>query len=75
MAKGAKMDSIRFQWALFFGALFIIFVLSFAFRVFTNCILEWPVRWDISVCWHEQVQPSKNEAIEKASMFLPDRLP
>jgi len=61
----------RFQWMIVMIVFIIVFLTTFAWRFTTNCIFEWPIRWDVGVCWVEQLTPSKEEAIEKAVNFAP----
>lgn len=61
----------KFQWVLFISIFVVSFVCIFAFRFVTNCIFEWPIRWDVKVCWNEQVGPAKDAAAEKAANFAP----
>ena len=53
----------------------IVFVVCFVFYLMSsfvsNCIFEWPLRWDIGTCWNEQVGPAKEKAVEKAIQFVP----
>ena len=61
----------KFQWILTSVVFTVVFISVFAYRFVTNCIFEWPIRWDIGICWHEQVEPAKNAAAEKAVNFVP----
>lgn len=61
----------KFQWVLTAIVFIVVFVGMFVYLFTTKCIFEWPIRWDIKACWHEQVQPAKNEAIDKAANFVP----
>jgi hypothetical protein len=65
----------KFQWLFFFVVLITAFLLSFAYHFVSNCIFTWPIRWDIHACWNEQIKPAKLDAVDKASNFMPDRLP
>lgn len=49
----------------------VVFCIVLAYRFFTNCIFEWPLRWDVGVCYNEQVQPAKEKAAEAAVNFMP----
>lgn len=53
----------------------VVFVVCFVFYLMSsfvsNCIFEWPLRWDIGTCWNEQVGPAKEKAVEKAIQFVP----
>jgi len=61
----------QFQW-LVVGVIFVIgFIAYFIYGFFTNCIFEWPPRWDIGTCWEEQKAPAKQKAIEDAIKFAP----
>lgn len=62
----------RFWWIFFFVLLTIVFILQFAYNFVANCIFEWPIRWDVKVCWNEQINPAKEKAIEVAGPFMPD---
>jgi len=61
----------KFQWILTSIVFSVAFISIFAYRFMTNCIFEWPIRWDIGVCWCEQVEPAKNAAAERAVNFVP----
>lgn len=61
----------RFQWVVTIMIFCILFVIYFAYKFLSNCIFEWPIRWDVHTCWKEQIAPSKEKAIEKASVFAP----
>jgi len=61
----------KFQWVLTAIVFVVVFICVFAYRFTTNCIFEWPIRWDVGVCWHEQVGPAKDAATEKAANFVP----
>lgn len=53
----------------------IVFVVCFIFYLLSsfisNCIFEWPLRWDVGTCWNEQINPAKEKAVEKAIQFVP----
>lgn len=49
----------------------IVFVGVFIYRFFSNCIFEWPIRWDVKTCWNEQIAPAKQKAAEQAADFAP----
>ena len=54
------------------AVVFIVgFVVYFIYGFFTNCVFEWPPRWDIGTCWDEQKAPAKQKAIEDAIQFAP----
>ena len=61
----------QFQWILVGVVLVFGFVVYFIYGFFTNCIFEWPPRWDIGTCWEEQKAPAKQKAIEDALQFAP----
>lgn len=61
----------KFQWVLTAIVFVVVFIGVFIYLFTTKCIFEWPIRWDIKACWHEQVQPAKDEAIDKAANFVP----
>lgn len=61
----------QFQWILVGVVLIVGFVVYFIYGFFTNCIFEWPPRWDIGTCWEEQKAPAKQKAIEDALQFVP----
>lgn len=64
-------DFEKFQW-IFVAVIFLsTFIVVFIGGFVTNCIFHWPIRWDIAVCWNEQIQPAQQEAVEKASNFVP----
>lgn len=63
----------KFQW-VFASVVFVLaFIVYFTFNFVSNCIWEWPPRWDIGTCWNEQIEPSQEKAIEKAAPFAPSR--
>jgi hypothetical protein len=60
-----------FQW-LVAGAVFVVFFVGyFVWGFISNCIFEWPIRWDVGTCWREQVAPAQQKAIETAAPFSP----
>ncbi len=70
--KDRKMsEQEKFQWVLTAIVFVVVFIGAFIYFFASNCIFEWPIRWDIKACWHEQVQPAKEEAIDKAANFVP----
>jgi hypothetical protein len=58
-------------WILFFLILTVTFIAIFISNFISNCIFEWPIRWDICTCYNEQIQPSKQKAIEKTIILMP----
>ena len=66
-----KSEQEKFQWVLTAIVFVVVFIGAFIYFFASNCIFEWPIRWDIKTCWSEQIQPAKNEAIEKAANFMP----
>ncbi len=61
----------KFQWAIFFIVLIGGFLFYFVLGWITNCVFEWPIRWDVTNCWNEQINPAKEKASEKAVNFIP----
>lgn len=61
----------KFQWVLTIIVFVVVFIGAFTYFFISKCIFEWPIRWDIKTCWQEQVQPAKEEAIDKATNFVP----
>lgn len=61
----------KFQWVLTSIVFVVVFIGAFIYFFASNCIFEWPIRWDVKTCWSEQIQPAKEEAIEKAANFVP----
>jgi hypothetical protein len=63
------------EWLVLMAIASVVFIVWYAiytvFGFLTNCIFEWPVRWDVGTCWNEQIQPAKEKAIEKAANFIP----
>jgi hypothetical protein len=60
-----------FQWLVVCVVFAVCFVFYFIHGFFANCIFEWPLRFDVKVCWNEQVDPSVHKAAEKAANFVP----
>ncbi|MDQ5968960.1 MAG: hypothetical protein QG579_117 [Patescibacteria group bacterium] len=61
----------EFAWVVT-GVVFIFFLIVYSIYGFVaNCIIEWPIRWDMGTCWHEQIGPAKEKASEKAIIFVP----
>jgi hypothetical protein len=58
-------------WAIAAFVFIVSYVVYFSFSFVSNCIFEWPIRWDIKTCWHEQVGPAKEKASEAAANFIP----
>ena len=61
----------KFQRILTAIVFVVVFIGAFIYFFASNCIFEWPIRWDIKTCWNEQIQPARNEAIDKAANFVP----
>ena len=64
------------QFEDFMVVLFVIvllggFALFFTWNFITNCIFEWPIRWDVAQCFDDQLDPSWKKAGENAMDFLP----
>ncbi|MES3004627.1 MAG: hypothetical protein V4690_00780 [Patescibacteria group bacterium] len=59
------------KWIFYFLTLTILFIVFFSFNFVSNCIIEWPPRWDVRTCWSEQFEPAKTKAIEKSAPFMP----
>lgn len=67
--KRSKLEEIMWVTA---GIVFVlVFTMNFIYRFFANCIFEWPIRWDVKVCWNEQITPAKEKASEAAINFIP----
>lgn len=71
--KNYKFDK---KESLYFFSLFVasfVYVTScftnFTFLFILNCIIEWPIRLDVSTCWDEQKGPAKEKALEITSVF------
>lgn len=61
----------KFQWGLATAVFIIAFIFYFIGGYFSNCIFEWPPRWDVKTCFSEQINPAKDKAAEKAANFVP----
>lgn len=61
----------EFQWIVATVVFVVAFVVYFTFGFISNCIWEWPPRWDVGTCWNEQIDPAKDKASEKATPFVP----
>lgn len=59
------------QWILTSIVFIICFIFYLLWGFISNCIFEWPIRWDVGACWIEQVKPAKEKAVEKAINFIP----
>lgn len=60
------------EMLIFASVVFVItFAVCFVYNFISNCIFEWPIRWDIGTCWNEQIQPSKQKASEAVINFIP----
>lgn len=71
--RGLTMDDKEkiVAWVLVSIIVVVGFVVYFIYGFITNCILEWPPRWDIKSCWNEQIDPAKEKAIDAAMPFVP----
>lgn len=69
--KGFELTYKEFQWLLFGTAFSLLFAVYLLFNFFSNCVFEWPIRLDIKTCWHEQINPSRERAVEKAINLIP----
>lgn len=47
-----------------------VFVGVLTYNFFSNCVFEWPIRWDVGTCFNEQIKPAKDNAAEKAAQFI-----
>ncbi len=64
-------DFEKFQW-VFAAVVFVsTFIVVFLWSFVTSCIFHWPIRWDVAVCWGEQIQPAQEEAAQNAVNFIP----
>lgn len=61
----------EFQWVLTVVVFVTFFIIYFTNNFFSNCIFEWPIRWNVKVCWNEQIPDAKERALEKAANFIP----
>ena len=61
----------KFQWVLTAIVFVVVFICVLIYLFTTKCVFEWPIRWDVKTCLQEQVQPAKEEAIDKAANFVP----
>ncbi len=48
----------------------VSYPIIFGHKFISNCIIEWPIRWDVKNCWNEQKEPTKERALENAAVFL-----
>lgn len=64
-----KEEKIKWIFlAVVFSAAFLFYVLKgFLF----NCILEWPLIFDVITCWKEQIDPAVKDTSEKTVNFMP----
>jgi hypothetical protein len=53
--------------AIVFTVLYIFYRIS---GFFSNCIFEWPIRWDVNTCWQEQHEPAKQKASEVTAQLI-----
>ena len=58
-------------WAIATFVFTVSFVSYFIYSFTSNCIFEWPIRWDVKSCWNEQVGPSREKASEATANFIP----
>jgi len=61
----------KFQWIVFCIICTVLFAFYLIKGFIFNCVFEWPIRWDVRVCWSEQINPAKEKAAEKATNFMP----
>lgn len=61
----------KFQWVVASVVFAVVFVVLLAYGFVAHCVIEWPIRWDVGTCWHEQVDPASKKAAEAASNFIP----
>ncbi len=61
----------KFQWIAFFIICAVLFGFYLIKGFISNCIFEWPIRWDVGTCWNEQINPAKDKAAGKAINFMP----
>jgi hypothetical protein len=60
----------KFAWVVAFAVFIISFFFYFTINFISNCVFEWPLRWDIKTCWKEQIEPSNQKASEKTAPFI-----
>ncbi len=61
----------RIKWIVASVVFVLAFVVYFVYGFFHNCVFHWPIRRDVSTCWHEQIAPAQHKAAESASQFAP----
>lgn len=69
--RNTKLTKKEFQWLITITVFIIAFIFYFTKGYLSNCIFEWPPRWDVKVCFSEQINPAKDKAAEKAANFVP----
>jgi len=53
------------------AVVFVIALIYFTVAGFLrNCVFHWPVQWDVSACWHEQIAPAQQKAAQAAEPFI-----
>lgn len=68
----SKKDKLYiFQWGVAAMIFLIGVIIYFSWFFVRNCIIHWPVRFDVKLCWNEQIKPVQQKAGEAAGIFIP----
>lgn len=68
--RGLSKEEI-FGWILFCVVFYVVLSVNMVWLFTTNCVFEWPPRFDVSVCWEEQKLEAKENAADAAGNFMP----
>ncbi len=66
-----KPTKKEIQWIVTAIVFILSFTIYFSYIYLKNCVLHWPLRWDVKVCWNEQKEPARQKASEAAAPFIP----
>jgi hypothetical protein len=66
--KITKDDVIK--WTVIFIVFTVVYIFNLITGFFSNCVFEWPPRWDVNTCWQEQHEPAKQKATETVAPLI-----
>lgn len=58
------------KWAVVSVVFAVVYIFNLITGFFSNCVFEWPIRWDVNTCWQEQHEPAKHKASEIAAQLI-----
>lgn len=65
-----KSGQDNFHKALVVVVFAVTYIFWMMWGFISNCVFEWPVRFDAKTCWNEQKTPAQQKAIDAASPLI-----